>query len=236
MSTELHTLSGAYALDSLSPEEVEAFRTHLEQCQACRDEVAELQATAAEMGAGEATIPPPALRARVLAAASREPQLPPQVRSIIALRSRRWMPRFLTAAAAVVVIALAAVFGVGHLVGGGQPTMSAAASRVFHAGDAQTSTAQTSNGGVITVAVSQQTGKMAVETDQLPSLGARQAYQLWTIRGGTATSAGVVSDLSSGAAMPLPRSGTTVAITIEPAGGSRQPTTRPIVRIDPRNV
>ncbi|HET7386159.1 MAG TPA: anti-sigma factor [Nocardioidaceae bacterium] len=236
MNTELHTLSGAYALDALGQEEVEAFRTHLEQCQACRIEVAELQATAAELAASETATPPAALRARVLAAASREPQLPPEVRWISTARARRWMPRLLTAAAAVVVIVLAAVFGIGHLIGGEQPTMSAAASRVFHAGDAQTSTAHTSNGGVVTVAVSRQNGKMAVETDQLPSLGSAQTYQLWTVRAGTATSAGVVSDLSSGAAMPLPAAGTTVAITIEPAGGSRQPTTRPIVLIHPRQI
>jgi anti-sigma-K factor RskA len=36
--------------------------------------------------------------------------------------------------------------------------------------------------------------------------------------------------------MPLPASGTTVAITVEPAGGSKAPTTRPIVSVDPASV
>ncbi len=69
MSTDLHTLSGAYAVDALSDEEARRFDTHLEDCQACRDEVRELQEAAARMGASEAVAPPPALRARVLAAA-----------------------------------------------------------------------------------------------------------------------------------------------------------------------
>jgi anti-sigma-K factor RskA len=77
MSTDLHTLSGAYAIDALSAEEAQAFDTHLEECQACRDEVRELQQAAALMGASEARAAPPALKARVLAAADQLPQLPP---------------------------------------------------------------------------------------------------------------------------------------------------------------
>jgi len=78
MTIDLHTLSGAYVLDALSPDEAEEFRLHLEQCQACRDEVRELQQAAATMGAREALTPPAELRARVLAAADRQPQLPPR--------------------------------------------------------------------------------------------------------------------------------------------------------------
>ncbi|MGN6132708.1 MAG: RskA family anti-sigma factor, partial [Nocardioidaceae bacterium] len=102
MSTDLHTLSGAYAIDALSPEEAEEFRTHLSACQVCRDEVRELREAAAKMGASEALGPPPALRARVLEAASRQPQQPPRVRSL-AERRRRWQPRLRVAAAVAVL-------------------------------------------------------------------------------------------------------------------------------------
>ena len=69
MTTELHTLSGAYALDALSAEEAAAFRTHLDTCVACCEEVRELRAAAARMGAGEAIVPPAHLKERVLEAA-----------------------------------------------------------------------------------------------------------------------------------------------------------------------
>ena len=58
MSTDLHTLSGAYAVHALSEEEARLFDAHLEGCQACRDEVRELQDAAARMGASEAATGP----------------------------------------------------------------------------------------------------------------------------------------------------------------------------------
>ena len=79
MSTDLHTLSGAYAIDALSEEEARQFDRHLEECPSCREEVRELRAAAAKMGAAEALAPPPALKARVLAAAGQIAQLPPRV-------------------------------------------------------------------------------------------------------------------------------------------------------------
>ena len=77
MSTDLHTLSGAYAVDALSPEEAEEFRKHLDGCPACREEVRELREAAARMGASEAVTPPAHLKANIMLAADRLPQLPP---------------------------------------------------------------------------------------------------------------------------------------------------------------
>jgi anti-sigma-K factor RskA len=114
--------------------------------------------------------------------------------------------------------------------------VAAAVSQVFEAPDAKTATVDTANGGRVKVATSQQLGRMAVETDQLPTLANRHVYQLWAIHNGTPTSAGVVENLGAGAAMAMPASGTTVAITIEPSGGSAKPTTKPIVQMDPRDV
>jgi anti-sigma-K factor RskA len=108
-------------------------------------------------------------------------------------------------------------------------------SRVFEAPDARTLTIA-AGGGRLQVAVSEQADRMAVRTDRLPPLPDRKVYQLWAVRSGRATSVGLVEDVRSGAVMPLPASGTTVAITVEPAGGSKAPTTRPIVSVDPASV
>src|ERR1700755_1323715 len=105
MSTELHTLSGAYAIDALTSQEAEQFDKHLEECQACRDEVRELQEAAARLGASEAVAPPAALKARVLAAADQMPQLPPKVPPSGGARPRRWVAWVGAVAAAVVLVA-----------------------------------------------------------------------------------------------------------------------------------
>ncbi len=234
MSTDLHTLSGAYAIDALSPEEAEDFRSHLSQCPACQDEVRELQDAAARMGASEASAPPPALRARVLAAADQQPQLPPKVRPAGGPGPRRWTPRLLAAAAAVLLVVAG---GIGYSqIHHDQPQLSASVSRVFTASDAHKATVDTANGGTVTVATSRRLNQMAVETDRLPRLGGQQVYQIWAVHGGAMTSAGVLTNVTAGKSMSMPAPGTEVAITIEPAGGSERPTTKPIVTVDPASV
>jgi anti-sigma-K factor RskA len=236
MNDDIHTLSGAYAIDALSPEEAEHFRTHLSQCQVCCDEVRELRAAASRMGANEALVPPAHLRARVLAAAAQQPQLPPVVRRPAGgSSSPRWNPRLLAAAAAVLLV-VAAGIGIIKSRNDAEPVVAASVTRVFTAPDAHQATVRTANGGRLTVATSRQLNEMAVETDGLPQLGARQVYQIWAVHDGAMTPAAVLKDPTAGAAMALPGAGTEVAITIEPAGGSQRPTTKPIVTVDPSAV
>ena len=238
MSTDLHTLAGAYAIDAVTADECEAFRTHLAECQACRDEVRELRDAAAQMGASESLRAPSHLRSRVLAAVDQTPQLPPLVTPLRrgTTQARRVSrPRLLIAAAAAVAVAAVGV-GVNQLEHRDAPVMAASVSTVFHAADAHQATVSTSNGGRVTVATSQSLGKMAVETDGLPKLGNRQVYQIWTMTNGVAISAGVLKDLRDGASMAMPGQRTQVAITIEPSGGSAQPTTKPIVTVKPTSI
>lgn len=236
MSIDLHTLSGAYAIDALSPEEAAQFRKHLDGCQACRDEVRELQEVAALLGASEALEPPENLKAKVMLAADRLPQLPPTVNQRGGARwSPRWTPRIFAAAAAVVMI-LAAGIGYNQMQQDRDNTMVAPVAKVFNAPDAHTATVDTTNGGVISVATSPSLNEMAVDTDGLPALEGGQVYQLWAVADGQATSAGLLSDPDKGAAMEMPGEGIEVAITIEPAGGSEQPTRDPIISVVPSEV
>lgn len=238
MSTELHTLSGAYALNALSAEEAEQFRRHLDECTACRQEVRELQAAAASMGSSEAISPPEHLKARVLEAVDRTPQLPPRDRGgvVVDVPPHRWGRRFLLAAAAVVLVVGGAV-GVNTLQGDDeQPSMLAQeVVQVFEADDANTATMETANGGKISVATSPGRGEMAVDTDELPQLDSEHVYQLWAIQDGAISSVGVLEP-AKGAAMAMPEPDVEVAITVEPVGGSAQPTTDPIMRVNPSEV
>lgn len=246
MSTDLHTLSGAYSLNALSAHEAEEFRTHLKVCPACRQEVAELQGVAARLGASEVIVPPASLKTRVLAAADREPQLPPlldrpaEPQEIVGDSERprsRWFPRLLAAAAALVAVVAGGV-ALDQATEPDQQSnqLATGVTRVFSAEDASTKTQRTSTGATVSVATSPSLNRMAVDTDELPALSDEQVYQLWAISGDTTQSRGVIADPSQGASMRMPGSGVQVAITVEPAGGSQQPTSDPIVSVVPSRV
>ena len=103
-TSDVHALAGAYALDAMEAEERALFEGHLDECDACRAEVEELQATAARLGAAAAETPPAGLRDRVLegARATRQVEVAPA-------RTRaapRWLPA-VAAALALAVIGLA---------------------------------------------------------------------------------------------------------------------------------
>jgi anti-sigma-K factor RskA len=247
--TDVHTLSGAYALDALDAEEAAGFREHLDGCDACCQEVRELRDAAARMGAVETVRPPAELRARVLASADRTPQLPPPPRGeqdpvvtplarperATTSRPRRRWDRLVLAAAAVLLVGGGAV-GLGQVLGDSDSSVDPA-QHVFQAEDARTLDEPTMNGGSLKVAVSRKLHEMAVDTSGLPKLNGGRVYQLWTVGADdTAVSVVVIDTPGESAFMDIPAAGTTVALTIEPKGGSEQPTNAPIVAVKPSAV
>ncbi len=237
--TDVHTLSGAYALDALAPDETAEFRRHLSACSSCCDEVRELRLAAARMGAIEAVQPPAQLRARVLAAADRTRQVPPGVIPMERAagsrkRGRRW-DRLALAAAAVFLVGGGAV-GLGQVLGDSEDPSLTPAERVFEADDAHELDVSTMNGGKLHVAVSPSRKQMAVDTSQLPELEGDRVYQLWSVQGESAASAGVIESPGETVLMPLPEQGVQIALTIEPAGGSELPKKEPIAKVDPLEV
>src|SRR5579864_4166469 len=69
----LHELTAAYVLDALDGAELEAFEVHLQHCERCRDEVAELASPAAALAYGAPAVTlPSALRERILEAVHEE--------------------------------------------------------------------------------------------------------------------------------------------------------------------
>ncbi len=117
---DLHTLTGAYAVDALPDDERERFEAHLAVCEACAQEVHELQATAARLGATAVAAPPPSLRDRVLAeidTVRQERPRPIQPVVVDELAQRRGAPRWLTAGLGVAAaVLLVAVAGLGAVV------------------------------------------------------------------------------------------------------------------------
>lgn len=89
-------------------------------------------------------------------------------------------------------------------------------------------------GGTINIIVNPQTGQSYLRASHLPPLTANQSYQLWLIADGTPQSMEVFGVDTSGDALiwidRLPSTGAEnlLGITVEPAGGSQQPTSNPL--------
>ena len=112
---DLHTLTGAYALDALDPgRELTRFNRHLDRCQSCAGEVRGFREVATAMAIAATTEPPPAMRDQVLAAVARTRQLSPEIRTHARPRRTRgttpWIP-WLSGAIATAAIAVAVFFG-----------------------------------------------------------------------------------------------------------------------------
>src|SRR5436190_3521266 len=115
---DLHSLAGAYALHALdSPAERDRFERHLTRCPSCTAEVRGFREVATAMAFAATAEAPPELRGRVLAAAARTRQLPPEVstQGIQGVHARppvtrTWLP-WLSGAVALASIAVAVFFG-----------------------------------------------------------------------------------------------------------------------------
>lgn len=74
--SDVHMLTGAYALDALQGRERAAVEAHCAGCPACLRECEEFRATAARLGMASATTPPAALKGRVLDIVRATPRQP----------------------------------------------------------------------------------------------------------------------------------------------------------------
>src|SRR5579859_1681661 len=94
---DLHTLTGAYALDAMdSASETARFSRHLTRCQSCASEVRGFREVATAMAFAATTEPPAEMRERVMAAVARTRQLPPEINTHARPRRTRgtapWIP------------------------------------------------------------------------------------------------------------------------------------------------
>jgi hypothetical protein len=234
-TTDIHALVGAYALDAVDDVERAAFDRHVAECDTCRAELDELRETAARLADPAWSVPPPRLKTDVMAALGRTGQLPPPAPAVAETPVGRGRRRLVAVAAAVLLAGGTgvAVYGVQEQRVEEQRRLAAVAAQqearvrsILAAPDLVVRTAPVIGGGKVTVASSQlrDAGVVLMGADAAPSGG--EVYQLWTLRGRNATSAGVLAAGQTTAVQVvdgLPDSDA-VGVTAEPPGGSTAPT------------
>jgi anti-sigma-K factor RskA len=106
---------------------------------------------------------------------------------------------------------------------------------ILSAPQAQFLAQRTTAGGVAGVVLDAATRKLVVATAGLPSLPAGKVYQLWLIGPVKITSAGLLPTAQAGVTSPVVATGLVkgdkLGLTVEPAPGSKQPTTTPILAL-----
>ncbi|MFD5257412.1 anti-sigma factor domain-containing protein [Streptomyces bobili] len=239
---DLHRLSGAYALHALSDEENASFERHLVGCEPCAQETAELSATAARLGLAVAAPASPALRERVLrritTVRQETPGTPIRVLPVRAGLRARLLSRWALAACLAAAAALGGTTVWQHQQAADARAEARQASRtadeiaaVLAAPDARTRAADLTDSATSTVVVSRSRDRAVFVVSGMDRPPSGKVYQLWFDDGGTMRSAGLMEPGRSDQAV-LMRGGVDGAsgmgITIEPDGGSKQPTTTPI--------
>jgi anti-sigma-K factor RskA len=176
--SDIHALSGAYAVDALDGDERAQFEEHLAECPACRSELDSLQEAAALLAETTITEPSAGLRNRVLADIDRVRPMPPAVATVteLAPRRRRRLATFLAAAAAAVVIGTGGVVVVQQM---GDDKPDSQYSQVLEAGDAQSFTVHLDGGATATVVQSKKLDKAVLKTKDMPDAPDGKAYALW---------------------------------------------------------
>jgi hypothetical protein len=93
----------------------------------------------------------------------------------------------------------------------------------------------TSEGGVAVVVLDAATRQLVVATSGLPALPPGQVYQLWLIGPVRIVSAGLLPTAQNGVTSPVVATGIVkgdkLGLTVEPAPGTKQPTTTPILAL-----
>lgn len=248
----IHTLSGAYAVHALGPAEEAAFEAHIATCPDCATEVAELRAAAASLTATESVAPPAALRNRVLAEIRTVRPLPPltespatQAASASASATpdrpdniipfgRRVRSRVTAGLVAAAVLIGGGVTVATHPWDRGTHAVVSLADQVLRAPDAKRTTVDVGSAR-LTVVRSEAVGRAVVQAQGVAPAPSGKVYELWLqspsqqmVKAGFMAGGTDQTVLLDGNA----RSAIGMGVTVEPAGGSDQPTSQPIALVD----
>lgn len=240
---EMRDLLAAYALDAVDEAEREVVEDHLRECPRCRSELVAHRETAALMAraGGEA---PVGVWERIAESLS-GPKVPPPLSVRVGARRpgsllSRW-PRTASVVSALVGAAAAAVIGVMAVNLADQShRLDRLNASLADQSLLRQATAAALDPRAARVALTSRSGRTeavaAVLPDGtgflvaagLPSLPASRTYELWSIVDGQPVADGLLGAVPGVTHFPAPARTSALAITDEPAGGSRRPTGTPV--------
>ncbi len=220
--SDIHALSGAYAVGAVDDVERASFERHLAGCPTCRAEVETLREAAAMLADDSSLEPPAGLRDAVLTGITRVRPLPP-VFVGGPVHRRKWFP----ALVAAVVLALVGIGGaVWQPWNDDSSTTLTAADRVLQDPAAERFTQELANGATATIVRSAKEHRAVLVTEDMPAAPAGKVYQLWLQSpADTMVSAGLMPVGKDTAVLDGDADDAIGAgISVEPEGGSQQPT------------
>jgi len=237
-------LLGAYALDAVDRDEAIVVEHHLESCPRCRAELDEHREMAGALGNSVEPLPPAlwdniAGRLHEAVPPRAAPELLGRQDGEEQKRRRRITPARIAGLVAVAAMVAVAVLAVNLSSSNGRiGTLQGALARTS---DSAAARAALSTPGHATVSLRSPSGQQVAEVVMLPSgrgyvvdtkmagLPAGQTYQLWALSGARVVSAAVLGHQPSTAAFTLASgSPSSMAVTVEPAGGVAMPTSSPV--------
>ena len=239
-----HTLAGAYALDALTEPDRMRFERHLAGCDACGQEASSLREAAGRLAAATAAPPPQRVREQVLAEAARTRQRPPLTadgpasssagRRAVRLRAPR-MAVAIVGGCMLVALVLGGLFiDTQHRLSQEQAHNRDIVA-VLNAPDAVMTSARAATGGTATVVMSHHDHALVLTTSRLPALPSGKRYQVWLMGRHRVRAAGMLPQPRQGMTAPVVVSGLApgdaVGLTVEPASGSRSPSSAPTLMV-----
>ena len=249
--TDPHTLAGAYALDALGDADRARFERHLSGCPSCAQEARGLQEATSRLADTLATAPPPGMRERVMAAAARTRQNPPAAETPHAgwpgrvgsrgqagwrgRGGRRWGMLVAGGALAIALVLGGLAFHTEQQLNQMRDGSHAIAA-VLNEPDAAMMTVTATTRGSATIVMSHRARALVFTAARLPALPSSQRYELWLMGRDGPRAAGMLPLAHSGMTAPVIvsglRSGDEFAVSAEPAGGTRHPTSAMILQVD----
>jgi anti-sigma-K factor RskA len=228
---------GAYVLGALPELEAEVFERHLASCASCNEEASRLRVAADALPRSvEQVLPPDTLKASLMEtvrgeAGAAEPEPRPERRlSLI----RRLTPDFSRVRPAVAMVGASFLLAIGVAAGfvSGRAARDDGSRTVKAAFDATPRMAH-ANGNLVIP-----NGDSATATLRLhgmPSLPRDETYQVWVKRHGEVVPQAIFNVSNDGTALTAVGSDVKdadgVLVTREPAGGSRAPSSPPVVSV-----
>jgi anti-sigma-K factor RskA len=224
--------AGPWVLGALDESDSDAFLMHLQRCADCRAEVAELQVVADVLPmAAPQVVPPPELKSRIMAVVESEAQLlraaGPEADRVPAPKRAAgsrfgWLGRLRPVPAAVLATTLLAIGVIGGVL-----ASSGGTDVVTHQGTGPVGTQ---------VALHVSDGSRGeLDLRNMPSAPAGKVYEVWLVTGNdkpraTHTLFTVPADGRARVEiMESVKDTDKVLVTAEPPGGSKQPTSNPLV-------